>query len=153
MNYNSETSLIAALELYAHRDRSSRPMPKIWRPLFALRERWNHSLWRIVVGEICRLISRIGAVLRTPNLRVGVALPPDPTANRNLFLQSQGFLRACSDHIQQQQSQAQWCGPLEAQMLGRAFAKGVEWHYRTYAVPGAPLTDGRKSTCSGQGQS
>jgi hypothetical protein len=139
----STADLVAAIESRAQRGRKGRYRSKILRPLLALRGRWNGSLARIVAGECRRFFPRIAAIQRTPNLKLGVAIPMDPTADSDSYSSDRSFSLACSDYIQQQWAQHPWVGPLDAQMLGLAFGMGAEWCFRNRS--NAACNAGRRS--------
>ena len=127
---DSEASLISALESCDRQHISDRPTSKLECFFASLRQRYICSCWRIVVAEPYRMVHRIRAILHTPNLKFGVAIPLAPKVDSDSFALNHNFALGCSEHIQQQQALYLWLGPIEAMLLGQAFRMGAEWQSR-----------------------
>ena len=105
---------------------------KLGRPQWSLLG--ENSPVRIVAGELYRLGLRIRAFQDKPNPKFAVRLPKDARLATDSFLLNRNFALACSEHIQRQQSQYHWLGPLEAEQLAQAFLAGSQWGFRNPSI-------------------
>ena len=82
----------------------------------------------IVLAECCKFPRRILAIVQTPGVGLGVRVPLSLWEHSSVNLYpANSFLLACSEHIQGLQTEAPWCGHLEAQLAARAFQAGAQW--------------------------
>jgi hypothetical protein len=108
---------------------SPHPKSRLQALCAALRQRWECSLARIMLGELYRFPLRILTILRTSETLPGeVRLPHGPQyQNLETLYPVSSFLLACSRGIQRLQTANPWSGPLEAQIAAQAFQLGARW--------------------------
>ena len=154
---DSQESPVTALELCARSGTSSRPIPKISRPVFSLRETRIYQLAQIIGGECHRLCLRMSAILRSPRLSRGGGLPVEsPDGSCPCFLDHTSLL-ACNAYIREQQARNH-LGPFELQILALAYLSGVQWrahkdnrsHNEVHHSFGPPMQQSTPQTSSGQ---
>lgn len=107
-------------------DNVDRPMSRGSRLQLYLLAGWRTSILRILLEECYRFPLRIVMILRTPHLRWGIPIPPDPRGgDRASFRLENSFLLACTENMQDLRSRHVWLGTLESQICCQAFERGT----------------------------